>query len=239
MLKPYVLFLFHFLISGNLAAQVPPLIETEWSQNCYYNDFLPELNNPNACNKAYAGCYAVAWSQIFNYYKFPVKPNTTTISNSFYPNLKVKLSDVTYTYSDSAIKIKTKNSEVAKIIYHIGIAANTNWDNKISLTDFDALPLITHFNYSPEIKKVDLRKLSRTEKISLIKNELNHKRPVFAKNSFHYYLIDGYNEKDEFHFNFGWSGQFNGYYDIENCIIAPGNLNPIQIMINIKPNYDF
>lgn len=230
MFKKIIVLYFIFAFNSILFAQVQPLMVTQWGQNCYYNDYLPKMPNSIACDKAFVGCFAVAWAQIFAYYQFPKTPNALNYS---------ELKNTSYIYSDMPQKVKTKNSEVAKLMYHIGLVSQTQWNNKNSITDFDAKPIVTHFNYRESIKTIDLKELTINQQIEIIKNELDNKRPVFVKNDFHYYVIDGYNSDNQFHFNFGWGGQFNGYYFITNCVTPAGNLNPTQIMINIEPNRVF
>ena len=53
-----------------------------------------------------------------------------------------------------------------------------------------------------------------------LKNELDHRRPVYASLTGwpenHAVVIDGYDDQDFFHLNFGWGGHFNGYFMINN-----------------------
>lgn len=53
-----------------------------------------------------------------------------------------------------------------------------------------------------------------------IKNELEHRRPVYAAiigyPENHAVVIDGYDNCDYFHLNFGWGGHFNGYFSMNN-----------------------
>ncbi len=55
-----------------------------------------------------------------------------------------------------------------------------------------------------------------------LKNELEHRRPVYAgltgfpEN--HAVVIDGYDDRDYFHLNFGWGGTFNGYFLMNNGV---------------------
>ena len=53
-----------------------------------------------------------------------------------------------------------------------------------------------------------------------LKNELDHRRPVYASLTGwpenHAVVIDGYDNQDYFHLNFGWGGHFNGYFMLNN-----------------------
>ncbi len=63
--------------------------------------------------------------------------------------------------------------------------------------------------------------------ISTIENELNAGRPVMysgmGSDGGHCWVCDGWQSGSAtFHFNFGWSGMFNGYYSINNVDPGPG-----------------
>ncbi len=49
-----------------------------------------------------------------------------------------------------------------------------------------------------------------------VKNELQHRRPIYAsidgKPVGHAVVIDGYDDRNFFHLNYGWGGFFNGYF---------------------------
>ena len=59
--------------------------------------------------------------------------------------------------------------------------------------------------------------------IQLVEDELNAGRPVQYRGSGstggHSFVCDGFDYNDYFHFNWGWSGAYNGYFSV-------GNLNP-------------
>jgi hypothetical protein len=78
--------------------------------------------------------------------------------------------------------------------------------------------------------------------ISLIKDELIRGRPVYYSGdgnnneAGHAFDVDGFNAQNYFHLNWGWSGQYNGYYSLS--ALNPGgyqfNYNQ-QAVINIMP----
>jgi hypothetical protein len=53
----------------------------------------------------------------------------------------------------------------------------------------------------------------------------------------HAFVCDGYQGTDYFHFNFGWSGSFNGYFYVDNLTPGGNNFNLAQeLIINIYPD---
>ncbi len=80
-----------------------------------------------------------------------------------------------------------------------------------------------HFRYKKASEKIyNPHETSWTKDV---KNCLDKSKPVvfYSLNDMHVYLCDGYGYSDSnktlYHFNFGWEGGWDGYYD-------PGNLNP-------------
>ena len=64
--------------------------------------------------------------------------------------------------------------------------------------------------------------------IAMLKEELDAKRPIMyaggdsQNQSGHSFVCDGYDSDSKFHFNWGWSGYCNGYYDVDALDPGPG-----------------
>ena len=77
---------------------------------------------------------------------------------------------------------------------------------------------------------------------ALIEHDLNMGRPVLYEGNDtaqggHAWVCDGYDASDKLHMNWGWSGQDNGYFAINN-LTTSGNFNPIfqdDALIGILP----
>ena len=84
--------------------------------------------------------------------------------------------------------------------------------------------LRNNFYYKYTTNGVFLRDYTPSEWIALLKMELNAGRPLiyggYASNGGgHAFILDGYDASDQFHVNWGWGGNYDGYFAI-------GNLNP-------------
>ena len=83
--------------------------------------------------------------------------------------------------------------------------------------------LSTYFKYNcQEIHKSDY---TNSNWIALMKTEIDNHRPViYSGNSLgsggHAFVLDGYNNSNQFHFNWGWGGTNDGFFAI-------GSLNPM------------
>lgn len=231
-------FYFPPLLSVLLAApisalsQVLPLLKTNWDQNCFYNSYVPSSGGP--CGRSYAGCNATAWGQILKHYTYP------TTGNSYHCNASnsshcVNFALQSYDYAQMPNTLTSENPEVAKLLYHLGVAQDMAWSSSNSSSPFGPIPIKRYFLFSPKMYGVTLSNFSHSEIVSILKIELNAGRPVLANGGNHFYVIDGYDENDRFHCNFGWSGFHNGYYSINSIINNAGNFTPIKLILNIAP----
>ncbi|MCO5267488.1 MAG: C10 family peptidase [Brumimicrobium sp.] len=220
----------HFLFG-----QVNPLLSTTWNQTCYYNADCPTVGSGGACGKAYTGCNATAIAQIFKYYSYPESGmeshcNTNNVTHC------VDFDAQTYDYTLMPNTVTSANPEVAKLMYHLGIAVDMQWSGTSSDSFFGIIPLKKYFKYSPKMYATATFMFDTTQDlIEGIKSELDAGRPVFAKGGSHFYLIDGYNLSDEFHMNFGWGGVYDNYYSITSVVNAGGTFTPTNFIFNIMP----
>jgi uncharacterized protein YjdB len=89
------------------------------------------------------------------------------------------------------------------------------------------------------------------EWIILLKQELDSMRPIVysgesSSAGAHTFICDGYDTDNFFHLNWGWSGKYDGYYNIDdlepidNGVTGPyGNFNyQERVIIGIKPNIE-
>jgi hypothetical protein len=224
---------------SSLFSQVTPLVNTTWNQGCYYNESCPS-DAAGQCGQVYTGCYATAMAQIMKYHSWP---NTGTGSSSYnagsYGTLSVDYSSASYDWASMPNNVTSSNSEVAKIMHHAGVANEMIYSTSSSDSFFGFTPIKKHFKYSPKANSIGVLFMSAQEWEDAIKESLDNGMPVFAKSTSvsHFYIIDGYSTSPslEFHFNFGWGGTYDGYYDLTNVITPAGDLTPRNAITNIKP----
>ena len=221
------------------AAIVGPLLETSWNQNSPYNLFCPaDPNGPGG--HTYAGCVACALAQIIRYWQYPssglgshtYEANYSGYSSSYgnYGTQSVDFSAATYDYSLMPLSLNNSSpsaqiNEVAKLMYHCGVAVDMMYGagGSGAYDNMAANALGTYFGYSGATLKY---KSSYTDNswLNLIKSELNGLRPVYYSGSNtggHAFVCDGYDNQNKLHFNWGWSGSYNGYYTVSS--LNPGS----------------
>lgn len=229
---------------------VGPLLTTTWNQNKYYNTYCPwdvhsgsyyDYRVPN-------GCVALACAMIMNYYRHP---ETGVGGASYvpepYPRQTVRFFDHIYHWDAMTDEAEWYNGEVAKIIYHMGVACQMGYnpEGSGSYTELAASKMAAHFGYKQNFEKIYPGNYTNGYEhvyVEMLKEELDYLRPVLysgqAPGGGHAFVCDGYDNDDYFHFNWGWGGSGNGYFLYDNITyntsamgithLYPANNYPVQ-----------
>ncbi len=213
---------------------VEPLIQTQWDQSPYYNDLCPYDNTGN--QRTVTGCVATAMAQIMKYWAYPehgigdhaYTPETHPQHGVQYVNF----AEATYNWSQMPNSISSSNTEIAKLMYHCGVSVDMDYDYSESNSSHTgsgaktadvATALTKYFNYDTASYKTREEVGQDSTWISMMKAELDAGRPMQYSgrgNGGHSFVCDGYSDNDFFHFNWGWGGMRDGYFEITN--LNPG-----------------
>ncbi|MBW6492117.1 MAG: C10 family peptidase [Lentimicrobium sp.] len=212
-------------------SDVTPLVTTNWDQGCYYNALCPV--EPNAgygsCGRAWTGCVATTMAVLMKYHNWPVSGiGSHSYMHPTYGMQAADFSAATYNYAAMPNNVTSANSAVATLMYHAGVSVNMDYAPSGSGAYSEDVPfsLVNYFNYAPttELKsKADYPVLANW--YALLRTDLDAGRPIYyagssAESGGHAWICDGYTLSDnKFHFNWGWSGTYNGFFSI-------GSLNP-------------
>ena len=113
-----------------------PLVTTNWGQKIYYNQYCPFDGRAGANDqdaRTTVGSAALAMSTIINYYRYPVHGfgGVSYISENewdeTYPRIYLNFNEVIYNYDAMTSSISNYNGEVAKLLFHTGASALTNY----------------------------------------------------------------------------------------------------------------
>ena len=201
---------------------VSPLIQTTWDQDLYYNQMCPaDANGPDG--HAYVGCVATAMAQIIRYWQWPNQGfNSHSYVHYNYGTLSVDYNAATYNYSNmpnilSSSSLSSQVNEVAKLMYHCGVAVDMDYSCSGSGADMSSVPnaLCNYFAYINSVSYVERSHYTDNDWTNLIRQELNNARPVLYAGrgvGSHAFVCDGYDYNGAFHFNWGWNGSFNDAY---------------------------
>ena len=213
---------------------VSPLIQTTWSQGTYYNQMCPaDANGPNG--HVLTGCVATAMAQIIRYWQWPNQGINSHSYVSNYGTLSVDFNSATYNYNNMPNALSSSSSssqvnEVAKLMYHCGVAVDMEYYAGSSGASIGIVPnaLYNYFAYANNGTYVARSNYSDNDWANLIKQELNNSRPVlyagYNSSTGHAFVCDGYDYNGAFHFNWGWGGSCNdAYYTLD--ALTPCNNN--------------
>ena len=209
--------------NNDFKSAVRPLLKTKWNQGDPYNLQCPKI--PTGENAA-TGCVATAAAQIMKYHKYPERG---TGSNSYrtkthefdisvdFSNSYYDWSNMTNTYSRQSSQVQ--KDAVATLMFHCGVAVNMDYDSESgAVSRHMARALIDNFGYDSNLQIYLRDYYSALEWNNMIKAELNASRPVYysgsSEDAGHAFVCDGYNNDGFFHFNWGWGGYSDGYFQL-------------------------
>ena len=230
-----------------------PLLTTTWNQNKFYNTYCPwdvssgayyDYRVPN-------GCVALACAQIMNYHRFPDRGvGSVSYIPQGYPRQTVNFYQHTYHYDAMTNTPSFYANEIAKLAYHFGVAIRMNYtpDGSGANTTTAKEKLAATFKYDSQITSY-YRDLYQDSSVSqfynILKNEIDNRRPVYYSgctenfSSCHAYVLDGYDENNLFHLNYGWGGSSNGFYAIDNFVAGSMHFDyGSETVANIRPSLD-
>ncbi len=224
---------------------VSPLVLTNWDQGCYYNALCPTVTG-GACGRTWAGCVATTMAVLMKYHQWPA---TGVGYHSYkpegFPVQSANFAGATYNYAAMPNSINSANTQIATLMYHAGVSVNMQYGAAGSGAYSEDVPfaMVNYFNYAGSTHleaKADYPVMN--DWYALLRTELDASRPVYyagssAASGGHAWILDGYRLSDnKFHFNWGWSGSYNGYFAIGQLNPGGNNFNDDnRVIVGIVP----
>ena len=214
--------------SGTATVIVGPLIQTQWNQGTPYNLLCP--------SGSVTGCVATAMAQVMKYWNYPahgvgshsyIHPDYGELSADF-QSTYYDWSNMTNTYGSSSTQ--AQKTAVATLMYHCGVSVDMDYSPSGSgaVTSRVADALKCYFNYSSETRHLSRSNYGDDEWIALLKADLDLSRPIQYHGSGdgggHSFVLDGYNNEDFFHVNWGWGSYCDEYYSLDDMNPGPGGI---------------
>ena len=261
----------HFKLFGSTGTNVSPLLTTLWDQSSPDTGSLVTYNALCPYDKkfgenALTGCVATATAQVMRYWKYPAKGiGKHSYTPASYPYLGTQTADfgnTTFSWDlmPDSLNLKSTSEQinaVATLMFSCGVCVemdygvwevngsgsfSINYNGMYTNTTQDAL--VNNFNYDNGIRGLQRDDYSDSDWISILKKELDAKRPVIYGGSGnqggHCFVADGYDNSNFFHFNWGWSGYYNGFYDVSNLSPGSDTFNVGQdAVIGIQPKLNY
>ena len=227
-----------------------PFLSTTWGQGCSYNELCPNLKCTDVCptnQNAYTGCVATAMAQIIRYWA-PPSPNYSVCNTAGYLN-------VSYDYT--SMPTAQGNIEVQRLMRDIGKNVCMDYGCKGSGATSSSARLSMEVNYQfPYATLEDFNGYA-----TQISSDMDNTRPVLVGGCMtiklnwpfkvygdcHMWVLDGQRVRTysdcsgymQYHMNWGWNGQKNGWYIFTNWTVPGYNYNfqyAKDIIHNIYPN---
>ena len=221
---------------------VTPLLQTHWDQGWPYNLSCPY--DYDADDYTETGCVATAMAQVLKYWEYPqigvgshtyIDPNYGVQSLNF--ETGIAWNEMLNDYSTSSSYTLMQASAISSLMYMCGVSVDMNYGVApsgssayvidINIPSFPCAEnaLRTFFNYSDNLEGISKSDYTSVQWMSILKNELDSDRVILYtghdanNNSAHAFVCDGYSN-NSFHFNWGWSGTYDGYFTLS--ALSPG-----------------
>jgi hypothetical protein len=224
--------------------EVLPLLSSTWDQGKYYNEMCP-ADPAGPGGHCVTGCVATAMGQLLNYFRFP---QTGLGSYSYedppYGTLTANFDSTTYRWDLMDPYVIHSNLSVAELLYHLGVSVDMVYGPNGSgmYNHKAAYSLRTYFKYMPETQYV-FRDSTTMDWDSLLVTHLDKGIPMYyagwsvPNDQGHAFICDGYQAGDYYHFNWGWSSSYDGYFYTDNLNPGGNNFNLAQeLIINAIPD---
>ena len=223
---------------------VAPLIISNWDQGVPYNEQCPaDAAGPGG--HTLVGCVPVCMGQLMYYYRWPQTGiGSYSYNDSTYGIISADFGGTTYEWTNMTNTSTISNPGIARLLFHLGVSCDLVYGPASSgmYNHKAAYALRTFFKYSPQTQYL-FRDSTNLNWDSILMAHLDRRMPVYYAGwsvpnvMGHAFVCDGYQDTAYFHFNFGWSGQNNGYFYTNNLTPAGNNFKLAQeAIINAYPD---
>jgi len=203
--------------------EVAPLLDPiGWNQGSPWNGQCPaDASGPGG--HAWAGCVAVAMAQVMKYWSHPLIGEG---SYSYYwsPYGTISADFGLTTYHWNSMLNHYPSDATALLLFHGGVGAGMEYGPSgssatVGLGNPSALTALENFFQYDTEAHFELKSNYETEVWEeMIRTDLDNGRPLIYRGGYgaggHAFNIDGYQDTNWFHINWGWGGNDNGYFQL-------------------------
>jgi len=217
---------------------VSPLLNTSWNQNWSWNAACP-IDNQGPGGHVYVGCVAVAMAQVMKFWGYP----TTETGYHSYTHAEYGFLEADFgNYNFNNMQNSYPTTASRELLFHCGVGVNMDYgpDGSGANSDYAEYAMKYYFDYALSLELVYKNSYPPSQWEELLRTELDNGRPMYYAGEDvqygHAWNCDGYQNTNYFHFNWGWSGYYDGYYYLND--LSPGSYDFTtnqQAIIGIEP----
>jgi len=230
---------------GQTRAVVDMLCQTLWNQNFPWNSQCPE-DTTGSGGHVYAGCVATAMGQVMKFWDWPAQgTGSHTYNPQGYAQQTANFGETEYHFELMPNVLDSTSTEddyyyIAQFLHHCGIAVDMQYSGNGSGAYSEMVPdaLRNYFRYTCDDHITNYGDwwpgmgYTNEEWAQMLKDGgLDEGLPLYYSGQDdsgaggHAYVVDGYDENDYFHYNWGWSGRDNAWCPIGAANTTRYNFN--------------
>lgn len=207
------------------------LYETaKWDQSSPFSNQCPTMMYNGKLQQTLTGCGPTAIAIALRYKQYPANGTGITPEYITYQDkLVVSARELGQEYLWDEMPLYSpykkawtdvQKEQVARLIADIGAAAQVEYGlSATSISGYDVAPALTeYFGFDKSAFLAERDYYTDKDWFPIIKQEIRDNGPVIYSGSSaysgHMFVLDGYDSKDYFHVNWGWSGSNDGYYSL-------------------------
>ncbi len=199
------------------------LVQTKWNQSYPYNYYCP-LDPAGPGGRAYAGCVAAAASQVIKYWNSPLHgTGSYSYYHDTYGNISANFGATTYDWEHmpNSISISSPQEEIdaiATLMFQVGVSVDMGYgpsgSGAVTCRLTESCP--TYFSYANQMVCRSRDNYSYDGWFQMLKESFDMGWPLCYAGGGHAYVVDGYDDHDMCHFNWGWGGSSDGWFDFDH-----------------------
>ncbi len=201
-----------------------------WDQETPYNNSCPTLNG----KKVYTGCVATATAIAMRYHKYP-SSGTGALPGYTYKDENGASHTINdhalgHTYDWESMPLTNggqvtwtdaQKKAVAQLMKDCGVMLKMNYNvvgssGSAAYTSDVPAGLVRYMKYDASMYARYRNVHTHNDWIAMVRRNLDEFGPTIyggqSKEGGHCFVLDGYNDKGDFHINWGWGGSGNGYF---------------------------
>ena len=199
-----------------------------WSQLAPYNNHCPLDGDVHSLT----GCTQTAMAIIMYHHRWPLRAKGVTESYTTANGIYVPARDLNHAYDwDAMLETYTEGNysdaaaeAVAVLMADLGYAFKAEYTAVDTGAFPDMLALYEKFGYSPASNITLRRNFSNDYWVAMLRREIEASRPVFyagytSEGAGHAFVLDGVDDNNYFHVNWGWGGLCDGFFAVDNLTL--------------------